>query len=269
MKGAMDTQARRTSKGSMSIEEGHVMGGGRPTAGGDEPRRKPRSLPPLTQKPRSPVIAASPLDHELGSTRFIGSPPPTALRAHESSAYSGRDDNGNSLQHSRRGSESGLEEEEEEHEQTVYKPANPSLELSQPRITLNTAPRNASPPPAHAFISADRGVRSPVIGSASSLSMRSLAAMARDSLSHSQELAPPPKLVTYRSEGGAEAVQEWVPDETGMGLATPPRKNSAPSIRDLPSPMMGRHGLTRPPPPPLNNRRSRSTVKLSPIHKEA
>ncbi|XP_068202912.1 uncharacterized protein [Palaemon carinicauda] len=236
------------------------MGGGRPTAGGDEPRRKPRSLPPLAQKPKSPVIAASPLDHELGSTRFIGSPPPTALRSHESA---NRDDNGNALQ-SRRGSESG---EEEEH--TVYKPSNPSLELSQPRITLNTAPRNASPPPAHAFISAERGRRSSVVGSASAMSLRSLATMARESLSQSQELAPPPKLVTYLSEGGAEAVQEWVPDESGMGLATPPRKNSAPSIRDLPSPMMGRHGLPRPPPPPLNNRRSRSTVKLSPIHKDA
>ncbi|KAK7067680.1 hypothetical protein SK128_015251, partial [Halocaridina rubra] len=137
---------------------------------------------------------ASTLDHELGSNRFIGSPPPTALRAHESV----RDDNGNSVSSSRRDSESG------EEERTVYKPSNPSLEMSQPRITLHTAPRNASPPPAHAIINAEKAS---LVASASSLSLRSLASVAAESLSLSQALTPPPKLVTYRSEGGAEAVQ--------------------------------------------------------------
>ncbi|XP_042876059.1 uncharacterized protein LOC122255808 [Penaeus japonicus] len=236
------------------------MGGGR-TSGevsGGEPRRKPRSLPPLTHKPRSPVIAASPLDHDLASGRFIGSPPPTALRAHEST----RDDNGNAVASGRRGSEASSEAGEEE--RCVYKPANPALEASQPRITLNTAPRCASPPPAHAIVAVENATS--VAGSGAPLTLRTVAATASDAASIRQALTPPPKLVTYRAEGGAEAVQEWVPDEGGQGLATPPRKGSCPSIRDLPSPVMGRHSLNRPP-PPATTRRTRSTVKLTPISK--
>ncbi|XP_042229854.1 uncharacterized protein LOC121871511 [Homarus americanus] len=244
MKTAM-TKKQRSKSSDRLVTEGHVMGGGRPT-GGEEHRRKPRSLPPLEQKPRSPVIPVSSLE----SGRFIGSPPPSGLR---------RDDNGNKFE-VRRASVSAGDEE-----MTVYQPANPALEMSQPRITLNTAPRkiSQSPPPAHAIVT----VENALAASSSSLSLRSLASVASESLALRQALTPPPKLVTFRSEGGAEAVQEWVPDEDGVGLATPPRKNSSPSIRDLPSPMMGRHSLNRPPPPAHATRRTRSTIKLSPINK--
>ncbi|XP_071518056.1 uncharacterized protein [Panulirus ornatus] len=239
---------QRSRSTDRPAQEGHVMGGGRPS-GGEEHRRKPHSLPPLAQKPRSPVLAATPLDRDLNSARFIGSPPPSGLR---------RDDDGNT--DVRRGSVSASESGEEE--RTVYRPANPALELSQPRITLHTAPRTGSPPPPHAIVTAENAA-----SSSSSLSLRSLASAASESLSLRQALTPPPKLVSYRAEGGAEAVQEWVPDEDGVGMATPPRKSSSPSIRDLPSPIMGRHALSRPPPLNQTNRRTRSTVKLSPINK--
>ncbi|XP_045583357.1 uncharacterized protein [Procambarus clarkii] len=230
------------------------MGGGRPSA--EEQRRKPRNLPPLHQKPRSPLIQASPLERDL-SARFIGSPPPSGLR---------RDESGDAFE-VRRGSVSASESGEEQ-DRVVYKPSNPLLELSQPRITLHTAPRTGSPPPPHAIVSAESVVN--LAGSSSSLSLRSLSAAAAattEALSLHQALTPPPKLVAYRAEGGANAVQEWVADEAGVGLASPPRKSSSPSIRDLPSPVMGPHAFNRPPPPAQTARRTRSTVKLSPINK--
>ncbi|XP_053631108.1 serine/arginine repetitive matrix protein 2-like [Cherax quadricarinatus] len=248
MKSAMGSNPGSGSKDRAS-EESHVMGGGRPTPA-EEHRRKPKSLPPLEQKPRSPLISASPLERDL-SARFIGSPPPSGLR---------RDDNGNTFE-VRRSSMSASESGEED--RVVYQPANPALELSQPRITLHTAPRKGSPPPPHAIVSAESAAN--LATSSSSLSLRSMTSAAPDNIH--QALTPPPKLVSYRAEGGAEAVQEWVPDEDGIGLATPPRKSSSPSIRDLPSPVLGRHGLNRPPPLVQTARRTRSTIKLSPINK--
>ncbi|KAK3862506.1 hypothetical protein Pcinc_031633 [Petrolisthes cinctipes] len=235
----------------------HVMTGG--PGGGEEGRRKPHALPPLQQKPRSPVIATSPIENELtSSARFIGSPPPSGLR---------RDDNGNHAfegSQCRRESVSGTSESGGEEERTVYQPSNLSLEMSQPRITLHTAPRNGSPPPSHAIVSAEQVGASP-----SSLSLRSLASAASGTLSLRQALTPPPKLVSYRAEGGAEAVQEWIPDEEGKGLInTPPtRTTSSPSIRDLPSPVLDRHVFSRLPPPTQAARRTRSTLKLTPINK--
>lgn len=154
--------------------------------------------PPASFMPH-PLLQASPLDHDLASGRFIGSPPPTALRAHEST----RDDNGNAVASGRRGSEASSEAGEEE--RCVYKPANPALEASQPRITLNTAPRCASPPPAHAIVAVENATS--VAGSGAPLTLRTVAATASDAASIRQALTPPPKLVTYRAEGGAEAVQ--------------------------------------------------------------
>ncbi|KAK4311116.1 hypothetical protein Pmani_017363 [Petrolisthes manimaculis] len=209
----------------------HVMTGG--PGGGEEGRRKPHALPPLQQKPRSPVIATSPIENELtSSARFIGSPPPSGLR---------RDDNGN---HARRESVSGTSESGGEEERTVYQPSNPSLEMSQPRITLHTAPRNGSPPPPHAIVTAEQ-VRTPH----SSLSLRSLASAASETLSLRQALTPPPKLVSYRAEGGAEAVQEWIPDEEGKGLiSTPPYPHHLLPIH--PGPTLARVGSSRVQPSP-------------------
>lgn len=98
----------------------------------------------------SALLQTSPIESELtSSARFIGSPPPSGLR---------RDDNGNHTldgSQRRRESVSGTSESSGEEERTVYLPANPALEMSQPRITLNTAPRNGSPPPPHAIVSAE------------------------------------------------------------------------------------------------------------------
>ncbi|XP_063875300.1 uncharacterized protein LOC135108347 [Scylla paramamosain] len=232
-------------------QRGDVMGGGRSSSSeGGEERRKPHSLPPLAQKPRSPVIAASPLENDLTS-RFIGSPPPSGLR---------RDESGGGLSVG----SIGEEESSGEDERTVYSPS--ELEPSHPKITLNTAPRRGSPPPPHAIVAAE-GITAPT--TASSITLRCLAAAATETLALRQALTPPPKLVSYRSQGGADAVQEWVPDEDGVGLASPPRKCSSPSIRDLPSPLFGRSALDRPPPTLTSARRSRSTVKLTPINKSS
>lgn len=147
----------------------------------------------------TPLPQASPLEHDLASGRFIGSPPPTALRSHEAS----RDDNGNAVAAGRRGSEASSEAGEEE--RCVYKPANPALEASQPRITLNTAPRCASPPPSHAIVAVENATS--VAASGAPLTLRTVASAASEAASIRQALTPPPKLVTYRAEDGAEAVQ--------------------------------------------------------------
>ncbi|XP_050733724.1 uncharacterized protein LOC127007127 isoform X2 [Eriocheir sinensis] len=244
MKGSRgDAGRRRRSQG------GDVMGGGRSSSSeGGEERRKPHALPPLAQKPRTPAIAASPLENELAS-HFIGSPPPSGLR---------RSDCGYGLSVDSVGEEEGSGGEEE---RTVYRPTDPSLEASQPKITLNTAPRRGSPPPPHAIVSAENITSTPT----SAISLRCLASAATETLALHQALTPPPKLVTYRAQGGADAVQEWVPDEDG-GLATPPRKCSSPSIRDLPSPLLGRSALGSRPPPPLQSTRRTSCCELWDLH---
>lgn len=135
---------------------------------------------------------ASPLENELAS-HFIGSPPPSGLR---------RSDCSYGLSVDSVGEEEGSGGEEE---RTVYRPTDPSLEASQPKITLNTAPRRGSPPPPHAIVSAENIASTPA--PASAISLRCLASAATETLALQQALTPPPKLVTYRAQGGADAVQ--------------------------------------------------------------
>ncbi|XP_076054047.1 uncharacterized protein LOC143032827 isoform X2 [Oratosquilla oratoria] len=220
--------------------------GGRGTAG--VRRRKPHSLPPLERKPKSPLVGGPHLEHldhldhlddpgdlTTSSGRFIGSPPPSALKSRDGLPGSElQDDSGSSSQRAGGGGGGGggvfphasqsssssatgdypYEDEDGEDERTVYEPQHPSLEASHPKITLNAVPHVSSPAPPNSIVAAQPGhpssTHTPLDASVSSLSLRSVTPGTTESTSLRQVLTPPPKLVTYRQDG-TEAVQEWKP----------------------------------------------------------
>ncbi|CAL4096759.1 unnamed protein product [Meganyctiphanes norvegica] len=251
------------------IGEGTTSTKGSPGGGrrDDHRRRKPRSLPPMPHKPTHPIISKDQAEgqvSDLSSSRFIGSPPPSMLRGRDQ--HNRRDSNGNYRPRRRHSDDHDYGDEE----RTVYRPANPELEVSQPRITLHTAPTKSETPPPHSIVTVDSNNKK-LVSTASSLSLRSFSSAASDIITQQQVLTPPPKLVSYRGDSGTKAVQEWVPeDESGRRSSVTSvrlRKNSMPSIRDLPTPIQGVDAMHRPSQPLSHARRTKSTVKLFPINK--
>ena len=125
--------------------------------------------------------------------RFIGSPPPTALKGRDLSSSTevlvGLSEAGKSQSQE---VEDNCSEDESE-EQMVYDPEISDIDNSQPKIMLQPAPKAATPPHHQQILAA----------SISSVSLHSLVSNS----SFTNELTPPPKFLTYQGSRSAEAVQ--------------------------------------------------------------